>query len=154
MTLGAVAQPSQSSIDSIGLNVTSLYNANYKEGRVYPTLAAGATVISGASDWVLGAFATVIPASTIGVEYHVSSVVIETCDKDAVFELVLYHGDSDTPISTVRFSVIGGYFGNTVYHLPSIKIPADDRIRAKLASSDGLANQATIKISVVYRLIA
>ena len=149
----ALNSTGESVADSLGSLTQSLYNANYTQGRVYPTLAAGATINSGAADWVLGAFATVVPANPIAAAYHVSSVVIETCNMNAVFELVLYHGDADTLISTIRFAVTGGFWGNAVYLVPSVKIAANERIRAKLASSDGTANPATITASLVYRLL-
>ena len=150
----ALDADSDSVNNSLGDLVQSLYNANYTEGRVYPTLAAGASVVSANTDWVLGALATVVPASTITSDYHVSSVVIETCDQNAVFELVLYSGAGDSLFSTVRFAVSGGFFGNSVYLVPSVKIAADDRVRAALASSDGTANIATITMSLVYRLLS
>jgi hypothetical protein len=150
----ALDSTSESVDNSLGDLVQSLYNANYTQGRVYPTLAAGATVISANADWTLGALATVIPASTIAVPFHISSVAIETCNQNAIFELALYEGAGDTLVSTVRFAVTGGFFGNSLYLIPSVKLDADVRIRAALASSDGAANQATITISLVYRLLA
>lgn len=117
---------------------------------VYPSLTDGASVVSANSDWTMGAYATVIPASTIGTAFQLTAVNIESCDKNAVFELELYQGDGDTRITTVRFAVIGGFFGNCVYRFSSAEIAANARVRARLASSDGLANQATITISVRY----
>jgi hypothetical protein len=140
--------------NSLGDLVQSLYNANYTQGRVYPTLAAGATIVSANADWTLGALATIIPASTVAVPFHISSVVVETCNQNAIFELAIYQGAGDTLVSTIRFAVTGGFFGNTVYLIPSVKLAANVRIRAALASSDGAANQATITASLVYRLLS
>jgi len=131
--------------------VQALYNANYKQGRVYPTLAAGVTVVSAATDWVLGAITEVIPAGTVSVPFHASMVSIESCDKDGVFELAMYHGPTDIPMSTIRFAVQGGYFGNQLYLIPSVKILTDVNLSAALACSDGTAGAATIMISIVYR---
>lgn len=134
--------------------VNSLYQANYTRARVYPTLEAGATVVSANANWTLGAFATLIPAATVTSAYHVSAIAIETCDVvTAVFELAIYYSDTDTLMSTVRFSIAGGFWGNSVYLVPSVKIPANARIRMKLASSDGLANPATLTVSAIYRLL-
>ena len=134
--------------------VNSLYQANYTQARVYPTLAAGATVISANADWVLGAFATLIPAATVTSAYHISSIAVETCNVvTAVFELAIYYGDTDTLMSTVRFSIAGGFWGNSVYLVPSVTIQANARVRIKLASSDGLANPATLTVSAIYRLL-
>jgi hypothetical protein len=117
---------------------------------VYPTLAAGATVVSAAADWTYGEYATVVPASTVTAVFHIDSVSIESCSDNAVYELQLYSGATDTAIAAIRFAVAGGFFGNQVYHIGSSEIAANAQVRARLASSDGAAHQGTITISVVY----
>ena len=121
---------------------------------MYPTLAAGATVVSGAADWTLGAFATIVPASTITELFHIHCLSIESLDKNATFELVLYSGDADTEVSRTRFTAIGGFWGNAHYRIDSPFVAANSRIRAKLASSDGLANQATLTMAICYAIEA
>lgn len=120
------------------------------EKKVYPTLAAGATVVSAAADWTYGAYAVVVPASTITNDFRIDGLSISSCDKNAVFQLELYQGAGDDVITAVRFTVEGGFFGNQVYIVGSEIVAANSQIRARLASSDGLANQATITLSVVY----
>jgi hypothetical protein len=119
-------------------------------GLVYPTLAAGATVVSANTDWVLGALATVVPANTITTEFHVHDVSIESCDRDAVFEIVLYYGGGDTEFSRKRFAISGGFFGNVQIPMTCLKVPANSRVRAALASSNGTAQIATITMSITY----
>ena len=134
--------------------ILSLYNAQYTQGLVYPTLTAGVTVVSAAANWTLGTVTQIIPAATVVAPYHVSLVSIESCDKDGVFELTLYYGATDIKMSTIRFAVEGGYFGNQLYEVPSVKIPANnDKLSAALACSTGGAGAATITISVVYRVV-
>ncbi len=137
---------------SLGDMVNRMAEGRFTETLVYPSLAAGATVVSANSDWGLGAYATVVAASTIGSAYQVTAVSIESCDKNAVFQLELYQGGDDDLIATMRFAVAGGFFGNSVYRFGSELVPANARIRARLASSDGLANQATITMSIRYHL--
>jgi hypothetical protein len=140
---------------SLGAYVTSLYNSNYTEGRCYPTLAAGATIaspVAGTANWTLGGYGAVVPINTITTAYFVWAVIIETCNQDAVYELAIYNGAGHTLISTVRFSYLGGFFGNSVYRVPSVQLPANSQIDMKLASSNGFAFQATITASIVYRL--
>ena len=138
---------------SLGDNIQALYNANYTPGRVYPTLAVGATLLSGA-DWVLGDFGTIVPANGITAAFHISAICVETCDvANGVLELAVYSGDPDVLMATVRFSITGGFYGNSVYLIPSVKHAANTRIRGKLASSDGTANPATITVSIMYRLL-
>ena len=123
------------------------------ESLVYPTLAAGATVVSAAADWTYGAYAVIVPANTISSDYYVHNVAIESCNKnDAVFELALYKGAADDLIATVRFAIVGGFWGNSVYVITAETVDANSQIRAKLASSDGLNNQATMTVSLCYGL--
>jgi hypothetical protein len=138
---------------SLAAYVTHLYDANYTEGRCYPTLAAGATVESAAVNWTLApAFWPVVPINTIASAYHVSAVVVETCDKNGAFELAIYYSAANTLMSTIRFSYIGGFWGNAVYLVPSVLIPANAQIDAKLAYSLGGGGKATITMSIIYRL--
>jgi hypothetical protein len=136
--------------DSLYARIDELYDNFQAERFVYPTLAAGATIVSANADWVYGAYAEIIPAATVVTDVHVAIVSIESCDRNAVFQLELYAGAGDTVISAVRFAVEGGFFGNQVYAIGSAEVAANDRVRARLASSNGLAQIATITVSVVY----
>jgi hypothetical protein len=136
--------------DSIYARLVELYNSNQSERKVYPSLAAGATVVSANTNWVFGSYATVVPASTISNDFHVLGLSIESCNRDAVFQLELYKGAGDDLITAVKFAVVGGFFGNQVYVVGSGHVNANDRIRARLASSNGTALIATITMSIVY----
>jgi hypothetical protein len=136
---------------SLADRLMRMYDDSYNPVSVYPTMAAGTEVVSANADWTLGAKSEVVPASTITNPFLIHIVSIETCDQDAVFELVLYSGAGDDEVARVRFSVTGGFFGNSVYKMPSALVDANSRVRAALASGDGLANQATITISIAYR---
>lgn len=136
--------------NSLYSRLDEVYDNFQLERKVYPSLAAGVTVVSAAADWTYGAYATVIPINTITADFHVFSVSVEACDKNATFQLELYKGAGDDIITAVRFNITGGFFGNQVYHLGSEEVESNLQVRARLASSDGAANQATIQISVVY----
>ena len=136
--------------DSLGDKVTELLAHINAEGQVYPTLAAGATIVSSNTDWVLGAVTEVVPINTITTIFHVHDVSIESCDRDAVFELVLYYGAGDTEFSRKRFAISGGFFGNVQIPMTGVKVPANSRVRAALASSNGTALVATITMSITY----
>lgn len=137
---------------SLGDYINNLYKANYTEGRCYPTLAAGKTVVSGINWALSAAFAVLVPINTIHVPYHVSAVVIETCNTDGVYELVVYRGAANTLMATIRFSYLGGFFGNSVYSLPSVLLAAEEQLDMKLAISGGVAG--TITTSVIYRVLS
>jgi hypothetical protein len=136
--------------NSLYARVDELYDNFQEERFVYPSLAAGATIVSANANWAYGAYAEVVPVNTISNPFHVTIVSIESCDRDAVFQLELYQGAADTIISAVRFAVDNGFFGNQVYTIGSAEVPANARVRARIASSNGLAQIATITISIVY----
>lgn len=122
------------------------------ESQVYPTLAAGVNVLSdNAADWTYGAYATIAAASTITSRFHIHNVAIESCDKNGVFQLALYRGAGDDLIATIRFSIVGGFWGNSVYVVASEVCEANDQIRARLAYDDVTGSgQATAGISICY----
>lgn len=138
-------------VGSLAYRVLRMYDDKNEAIKVYPTLEDGATVVSAATDWGLGALATLVPVNTIAADFLVQSVIVESMSKNGVYELVLYHGADDDEVARIRFSVVGGFFGNTVFAVPGALVPADARVRAALACSDGLAGAATATISIAYR---
>lgn len=127
------------------------YEFLISERLVYPTLAGGASLISAAADWTLGAYATIIPASTISSDFVLHSVLVESSDVNGVMEMELYEGANDVLFFAWRFTIAGGYWSTQPYtSIGSPLIEADKRIRARLASSDGAANQATLAVSISY----
>jgi len=138
---------------SLAYRILRMYDDMNQPIFVYPTLAAGATIVSAAVNWTLGAVAEVVPVNTITSNFLIQNVAVETMSKNGVFELVIYSGAGDDEVARIRFSVVGGFFGNTVYRVPGALIAANSRIRAALACSDGGAGAATATISVSYRMI-
>ena len=139
--------------DSLGDKVTDLLANIATIVQVYPTLANGIDVVSANTDWVLGAFTEIVPAVTIGSDFHIHGIIVEALDRDAVFELVLYCGAGDTEVARVRWAQTGGFFGNmSLDTITGVQIPADSRIRAKFASSDGTTLIATVRISLRYAI--
>jgi hypothetical protein len=148
---GKALDPAATVSGSLADLIQNTHDRQTTRADVYPSLAAGATVVSANTDWGLGTLATVVAASTITSAFVITAVSIESCDKNAVFQLELYSGAGDDPVGVIRFAVSGGFFGNQVYRFTSAEIAANARVRAALASSDGLANQATITISIRYQ---
>jgi len=132
--------------------VATIFDHIVTEGLVYPSLAAGAAVQTAALNWVLGNYAVVVPAATILSRFHIHSITIEstTWGDTAIYQVELYHGAADVLVSQVRFSIVSGFFGNAVYPIASTLIPGGDQVRARAASSDGLAHQATLGVSICY----
>lgn len=137
-------------IGNIATLVQAIFDGSENERRVYPTLANGATIVSANADWAYGAYATVVPASVITSDYQVLALSIESCNRNAVYQLELYKGGGDDIVTAVRFAVEGGFFGNQVYVIGSERVDANSQIRARLASSNGAAEIATIAMSIVY----
>jgi hypothetical protein len=136
---------------SLADDVAQLYNANYTQGRCYPTLAAGSTVVSGINWALSAAFAVLVPINTILVPYHVSAISIETCDKDGQFEIAIYQGVANTLMATARFSSVAGFILNSFLLIPSLRLPANTQLDMKAATSGGVA--ATITASIIYRFV-
>ena len=140
---------------SLAYRVLRMYDDNYSPVSVYPTLAAGAALVSTAANWTLAAAAEIMPAvDAPATDFLLHAVVIESMSKDGVFELVLYYGAGDTECARVRFSQNGGFFGYCVLKTPSVLIPADSRIYGSLACSVGGAGAATATVSIIYRAVA
>jgi len=135
---------------SLYARVDELYDHWQAERRVYPTLAVGATIISANADWTYGAYGTVVPANTITSNFHIFNISVEACNRDATFQLEFYKGAADDVISAIRFNITGGFFGNQVYFLGSEEIDANAQVRARIASSNGTAQIATVQVSIVY----
>lgn len=136
--------------DSIYSRLDEVYDNLNLERKTYPTLAAGAAVVSANSNWAYGAYSVVVPASTITADFHILNVSIEGCNRDATFQLELYKGAVNDVVTAVRFNITGGFFGNQVYFVGSEEVPANSQVRARLASSNGAAEIATITISIIY----
>jgi hypothetical protein len=128
-----------------------MYDDKYQPILVYPTLAAGATLVSTVANWTLAVPVDIIPAATIHTNFLLSIVSVETLDKNGTFELVIYQGAADLEVSRVRFSVLGGFFGNSVFVLPGALITAEARVRGSIAYSAGAGGAATATVSLGYR---
>jgi hypothetical protein len=120
----------------------------HSPGLVYPTLAAGVTLTCAAVAWTLGAFATIVPASTIGSEFDIHYLSIEALSANAVYEIVLYYGATDIECGRVRVTKNAVMDGTVNAPFQTPLIPADSQIRGKVASNTGAAD--TVDLSVFY----
>jgi len=142
------------SVEDIDNRTLRMYDDTYLPVSVYPTLAAGITIVSSAVNWTLGAVTEIVPAGTIGSNFLIKGVTVESMSKDGVYELVLYSGAADDEVARVRFAIENGFFGGTIFPTPSVIVTANSRIRAALACSAGGAGAATSTISIMYRPLA
>lgn len=94
-----------------------------------------------------GAFAEIVPASTITEDFDIHSVDISDMSSNSTFELVLYQGAGDVEIGRIRTvrNAVQSATINTTIQTPIV--PANARIRGKVASSAG---GNTIEVSLRY----
>ena len=138
---------------SLAYRILRMYDDNYQPVLVYPTLADGAQVVSSTGTWSVGAYSVVMPSGTVTSDYLINMVTVESMTKDGDFEFILYYGESDVEVGRIRFSYVGGFFGNSVFRMPSVLVPANSKLRARLACSTGLTGGATGTFSVAYRIV-
>lgn len=141
-----IAEPAARTPDSPYHYLHRIAEHDHSASKVYPTLASGITVTAGAS-WVLGSFATIVPASTIGEAFDIHHVSVEDISANDVYELVLYYGATDIEAGRVRFTRSAIQDSTMNVPFQTIVIPADSQIRAKLASATGGDN---VTISIKY----
>lgn len=116
---------------------------------VYPTLADGVTLTTGADDWEQGAFIEIVPADTITKDFDIHEVVVESVNTaDKTYELHLYSGADDILIGKARFAAGSVRGGVPNVHEQMDLIAANSRIRSKLAIADG--GSKTLVLSLRY----
>lgn len=118
----------------------------HSPSKVYPTLAAGVTVTGNAGAWVLGVFAEIVPATTITKEFDIHHICLEDISANGVYEIVLYQGATDIEVGRVRVVQDGVFSGVLNIPFQTALLPANARIRAKVASSSGGGDTVTISI--------
>lgn len=129
--------------DSIRALIHILDEHIHKSSKMYPTLANGEPVVSGAA-WVLGVFKEIIPINTITDPFDVHYVSIENLTANDTYELVLYDG-ADAEIGRCRFVKNAVQDGTVNVPIQTPIQPANTQIKAKLATSSG-GDTATISL--------
>lgn len=110
--------------------------------KVYPTLAAATTVAAAAGAFTLGAFVQIVPATTIVSDCYIDAVEIEAISAALKGELVLYHGAGQTEFARLAFVAAGRYTLSA-----QKKIPANDKIEAKFATTAGGSQTCDVRLS-------
>lgn len=114
----------------------------------YPTLADPVTVTSSASAWTLGAFAEIVPVSTITSDFDIHFVIISSISANDEYELALYA--ATTLIACVAFVKSAAGEPSTPLTIQTPINPANTQIQAKLASKAALAR--TVDVKILYHL--
>jgi hypothetical protein len=121
----------------------------HSASKVYPTLADAPTVTAEAADWgVGGALVEIIPADTITNKFDLHYVNIEEVSATRSYELILYYGAGDTECGRIRFTKSAGLDPVLDKAIQTPIIPANSRVRARLASGGVVAD--TVDVSLHY----
>ncbi len=120
----------------------------HSPSMVYPTLANGVPLTGGAA-WTLGALVEIVPASTITDKFDIHHLSIEDLSAIEVYEIVLYYGAGDTECGRVRITKSTNNDGVGDIPFQTVVIPANERIRAAVATEGG---SDTATISIKYHL--
>ena len=128
----------------------AVYEHVNASSKVYPTLAAGVTVVAGAA-WVLGDFIEIVPASTITTNFMIHNIGVEALSANDTYELVLYKGaeSSEIEVGRVRFAKNSNFDAIVNQPFQTAIILANERISAKIASAGGTS---TATISIFYHV--
>jgi hypothetical protein len=127
----------------------SLEDHVHTPSKCYPTLADGVTVTAEAADWgVGGALVEIIPASTITSKFDIHYVNIEDVSAARSYELILYQGAGDEEVGRIRFTKTAGLDPVLDRAIQTPIIPANARVRARLASAGAVAD--TVNVSLHY----
>ncbi len=127
--------------------------------KVYPTQAEevggdegdGVTLTTAAGNWALGTIVEIVPANKITSPFDIHEILIEDVNtQDKTYELALYYGSSDTECGRTRFAATSLKGGVPAVAMATILIPANSRIKGRLAIEDG--NSKTVKMSIRYHL--
>ena len=136
--------------DTVCARVHAINDHIHSPSKVYPTLAAGVTVTADAASWTLGSFTEVVPADTIASVFDIHWVSLEGISANGVYELVLYYGDTDIECGRDRFTKNANLDSTLNVPMQTPLIPANSKIRAKLASDNAVAD--TVDISLFYHV--
>jgi hypothetical protein len=135
------------SSESLSGRAHSVEEHMHTASKCYPTLADGVTITAEAADWgVGGALVEIVPASTITSIFDIHYVNIEDISAARTYELILYYGAGDTECARFRFTKSAGLDPVLDRGIQTDKIPANSRIRARLASAGAVADTADISL--------
>lgn len=133
---------------TLGDRVHLLEDHAHKESNVYPTLADGVLVTGAAGAWTLGAFVEVVPVNTITEDFDIHFISVENLSANDIFEIHLFA--EEVFLGSTRVVKTAAQDSTTQVPVQTPIVAANSQIQAKLASSGGGSDTATM--SVFYHL--
>ena len=135
-------------LKSLAADIHIIEDHIHSVSKVYPTLAAGVTVISGAGAWQLGNAVVIVPINTITDDYDIHYINVASVSVNDTFELVLFTDAACTvEVGRVRFTRTSVQSGTSSTPMMTPLISANSGIWAKIASASGNDNAV---ISLFY----
>ncbi len=132
--------------DSIYSILEVLKDHNHSACNVYPYLAGGVQITGHATAYTLGAFAVIVPASTITSPFDIHHIVIEDISATGIYVVSLYA--AEVLIGSTKVIKAAAQDSTDSIPFQTALIPANTQIQAKIASSSGGGD--TITLSVKY----
>tara|TARA_R100000152_G_C6762925_1_gene187257 strand:- start:217 stop:654 length:438 start_codon:yes stop_codon:yes gene_type:complete len=121
----------------------------------YPVAAAAVTATANGAAWNrTGAFAEVVPASTITSSIFLDSLVIEQTNTTDTFLIDIATGGAghEVVIASVRFNILQVNNNGTTIIPIRAKVDANVRISVRCTSAAAAAN--TANVSIQYRTVS
>ena len=137
-----------SSTPSVIGHLKASYYHVHSPAKVYPTLADAVTLTTSDAGWTLGTIVEIIPADTIDVKFDVHWVVVGAISAVDEYELVLYHGasESEEEIGRIVFNRSSNFSQEGNLPIQIAPQSANTRISAALACKSENARTCTVKL--------
>lgn len=134
--------------NSIYSTEKSLNEHAHSPAKVYPTLANGVLITGAAGAWALGAFAVIIPTSTVTSIFDIHRIEVEAFSANDVYEIVLYSGadGAEVEVGRSRFTRLSNAGSSSPAYFQTALIAANSQIKAKISSAAGGSHTATISL--------
>ena len=135
--------------DSLAGRIHSIEEHNHSAARVYPSLAGGVNIIDGGAAWTYGAYVQVVPAATIQDPFDIHWLIFESISANDIYQIEVVYGAGDTYAGEKKFvrTAVQEQTGDVPFM--TVIIPANSRIRARIASAGGGNN---VDLSIAYHL--
>lgn len=115
--------------------------------KVYPSGAAGVSVVAGAGAWTLDAYSTIVAAGAITSEFDIHWAVLGDPSANEDYELVLYYGATDIECARIPFTRTNNFLNSISVPIQTPIIVNESQIRARLMSAAGGSN---VPIKIIY----
>lgn len=139
---------SQASLNVVS-STTDILNEHFHSiCKVYPTLIAGKSVVTGSTAWELGEYTLFVGSGIINSDYDLHFIAVETLPTNGTYELVFYSGEANlnAECARARFNRINNNEVTTNLYVQSPIIKAGTILNARMAGSPAATVSGTLSI--------